>query len=147
MGRGSPVPDALRSRRRLLRFAVVGGVGFAVDQAVLISLIELVDAPLELAKVASAEAAIVVMFVVNDRWTFARWGAVGVRAQARRLAKSNAVRIGGIAVSVVVLSALVRLAGVPYPVANAIGIGFGFLVNYTLESLVTWRTATAPSEP
>lgn len=133
------IPSSLQSRGRLARFAVVGGLGFLVDQAILIAIVELSSIPLEGAKLVSAEGAIVVMFLANDRWTFAQWGAVSIRSQLRRLAKSNLVRVGGITVALVVLSVLVRLFGIPYPIANAIGIGCGFLVNYTFESLFTWR--------
>lgn len=133
------IPTALKSRPRFTRFLVVGGIGFMVDQLVLITLVELTDLTLELAKIGSAEAAIVVMFVVNDRWTFSAWGGTELRSQILRLLKSNLVRVGGITVAVVVLSVLVRFAGVPYPIANAIGILCGFFVNYTFETLYTWR--------
>lgn len=133
------IPSALKSRPRFTRFLLVGGIGFMVDQLVLISLVELTGLTLELAKLASAEAAIVVMFIVNDRWTFSAWGGTGIREQLIRLLKSNLVRVGGITVAVVVLSLLVRYAGIPYPIANAIGIVCGFFVNYTFETLYTWR--------
>lgn len=133
------IPQGLRSRPRFQRFVVVGGIGFTVDQVVLIGLIELFALTLELAKIISAETAIVVMFLVNDRWTFAAWGADDARSQVRRLVRSNLVRLGGIAVAVTVLSILVRVFGVPYPIANAIGILCGFVVNYTFETLFTWQ--------
>ena len=142
------IPAPLKSRERLGRFAVVGGIGFLVDQTVLLTLVELTafsvtvgghDLTLEAAKVVSAETAIVVMFLINDRWTFQAWGDHDRRSQRRRLLKSNAVRVAGIAVATVVLSVLVRTAGMNVPVANAIGILCGFLVNYTLETLYTWR--------
>lgn len=142
------IPAGLRSRRRLWQFAVVGGIGFVVDQSVLLSLVELTDlavvvrgtdVTLEVAKVVAAEAAIVVMFLVNDRWTFEAFGETDARSQLRRLARSNLVRVGGIVVATVVLSLLVRQGGLNVAVANAIGILCGFAVNYTFETLYTWR--------
>lgn len=133
------VPSELRSRGQLLRFALVGGLGYLVDQGVLLSLTTGLAVPLEVAKVVSAETAIVVMFLINDRWTYADWGVDSRRAKGRRLLRSNVVRIGGIAVATAVLSALVRYGDLPLLVANTIGIACGFVVNYTLETLFTWR--------
>lgn len=148
MGLADRIPAPLRSRERLVQFALVGGLGFLVDQSVLIAIVEFTafavelaghDLTLEVAKLIAAETAIVVMFLVNDRWTFQSWGSTAVRSQLVRLAKSNLVRVGGIAVATVVLSILVRQFGMSVPVANAIGILCGFAVNYTFETLYTWR--------
>lgn len=136
------VVGALRatiSRDRIWRFVAVGGFGALCDYAVLIALVELWDVTLELAKIAGAEVSIVVMFLINERWTFARWGKTSPTALLRRLLTSNLVRIGGIVVAVVVLSVLVRGFGVSYLIANAVGIAAGFVVNYVAENLLTWR--------
>ncbi len=133
------LPDSLVSEKRFSRFLIVGLAGFLIDQTVLTALIEVASAPLEVAKLASAETAIIVMFFVNDRWTFADWGEDSHRSVGSRLVRSNLVRIGGILVATAVLSVLVRVAGMPYLAANAVGIGCGFVVNYTFETLFTWR--------
>jgi len=129
---------SLVSGGRLVQFATVGLVGTTIDFAVLITLVERWELPLELAKVIAVEAAILVMFVLNDRWTFSQWGKDGYRVLLQRLGTSNAVRLGGLTVATVVLSALVRLFGVPYLVANALGIACGFVVNFLAESYFTW---------
>ncbi|MCL9814886.1 GtrA family protein [Natranaeroarchaeum aerophilus] len=129
---------SLASGGRLVRFATVGLVGTTIDFAVLISLVEHWELPLELAKIIAVEAAILVMFVLNDRWTFSQWGRDGYRSLLARLATSNAVRLGGLTVATVVLSALVRVFGVPYLLANAVGIACGFVVNFLAESYFTW---------
>lgn len=131
--------DALRSGVRFGQFLSVGVLGAIFDFLVLTALVEAGGLPAELAKLASAETAIVVMFVANERWTFADWGRRGVRPLASRFLRSNVVRAGGAGVAWIVLVVLVRTAGVHYLVANAAGIGVGFLVNYVLESVVTWR--------
>lgn len=130
---------AVVSSGRLLRFASVGLVGTTVDFSVLIALVELWDVRLELAKVTGAELAILVMFTLNERWTFSEWGKAGYRSLLGRLLTSNLVRLAGITVATIVLSLLVRFVGVPYLLANLVGIGFGFVVNFSAESLVTWR--------
>ncbi len=129
---------SLLSGGRLLRFGTVGLVGTTIDFAVLITLVERWELPLELAKIIAVETAIVVMFVLNERWTFAQWGDDGLRSVLERLATSNTVRLGGLTVATVVLSILVRVFGVPYLLANAVGIACGFVVNFLAESYFTW---------
>lgn len=139
---------ALRSRERLGRFASAGLVGAAVDTAVLAALVELTVLGPATAKVLSWEGSIVVVFLVNDRWTFDDYGSRTPRALGRRFLRSNLVRAGGFLVTLAVLAALVYGIDVSllvfgrdvwYLAANAIGLGCGFVVNYSLESLFTWR--------
>ena len=125
---------------RLWRFASVGVVGTACDFTVLVALHELAGLSPVVAKVIAAEVAIVVMFAINEQWTFAQWGRSTPRARLRRLVTSNLVRTGGIAVATTVLWLLTTYYGFWYVSANAVGIACGFAVNYTLENLLTWRT-------
>lgn len=134
----------LLSGIRLGQFVSVGAVGYVVDNVVLALLIEFAGVGVVLGKPVSAEAAIVVMFVVNERWTFAEWGRVGWRPLLRRFATSNLVRLGGAGVAWAVLVALTELYGVHYFVGNTIGIGAGVVVNYIAESLFTWRVGVEP---
>lgn len=148
MGLDISIPAGLKSRRRLVLFTIVGGIGFMIDQMVVITLVELTDLTinlagydlsLEFAKLLAAESAIVMMFLINDHWTFGSFGDTDILSKMRRLVKSNVVRVGGITVAIIVLSILVRFFGISLPIANAAGILCGFLVNYTFETLFTWR--------
>ena len=138
--------EAVRTRARALyapirfsRFAGVGFVGATVDNLALFLLVELTPLGPVVAKVLSWELSIAVIFAINERWTFASYGGVGPRALGRRFLRSNAVRFGGFVVTLSVLAALVYGFGVWYMAANVIGIGIGFFVNYTCESLYTWK--------
>ncbi|MFC7047144.1 GtrA family protein [Halobacteriaceae archaeon GCM10025711] len=133
----------LASPARFVQFAGVGAVGMVWDVAVLALLHGQFGVPLLPAKVASAETSIALMFLLNERVTFATWGASGWPAVGRRFLTSNLVRLGGLAVGTGVLLALVDLAGVWYVAANVVGIGAGFLVNYTFENLLTWRVLSS----
>jgi putative flippase GtrA len=146
--------DALRPRLRALRsgvrfgqFVSVGAFGAVCDNAVLGTLLHFGVAP-ELAKLAGAETAIVLMFLVNEHWTFANQGAPGVIPFVRRFLTSNLVRAGGVVVATVVFSQIYRrfdvsvaLAGFElwFLVANLFGILAGLVVNYVAESLFTWQ--------
>lgn len=124
---------------RLGQFISVGVVGFVCESLVLVGLVEAsLLVPVAGAALAK-ETSIVVMFALNERWTFAGAGAGGVRNVLRRLLRSNVVRAGGAVTGLTVLAVLHRGFGVHYFVANTLGIGVGFFVNYVAENLVTWR--------
>jgi putative flippase GtrA len=141
------VVDALLSGRRFGKFASVGVVGAVFDVTTATALRELGVFP-ELAVFVGIEVAIVVMFLLNDNWTFAEEGAAGVGAAARRLLRSNLVRAGGILVQLATFGFLFRVVALELQVAGVdgwfvlskvAGIGAGMVVNYVAESVVTWQ--------
>lgn len=142
--------DALRSRLRFGQFLTVGFVGFGVDTGTVILLTTEVGLFRGVSKLVGAELAIVVMFLLNEHWTFAEAGQAGWLALLTRLAKSNLVRVGGVIVATVVfvgvsgLNLRLPIGGEALwlAVANAIGIAAGFAVNYVAETLFTWRVGT-----
>lgn len=126
----------LAAPRRAGQFLAVGATGALLDTVLLAVLHGQVGLSLLPAKILAAEAAIVLMFFVNDHWTFANEH--GLETVPRRLLTSNTVRLAGLATGTGILLALDAL-GVWYVAANAIGLGVGFLVNYAFESLITWQ--------
>ncbi|MBZ6496055.1 GtrA family protein [Natrinema longum] len=130
---------ALLSTTRFGQFAGVGTVGATVDNVVLVVLVEATVLGPVVAKVLSWELGIAIIFAINERWTFAEYGTGGVRSLGRRFLRSNLVRFGGFLVTLGVLAVLVRRFDIWYVAANVIGIGVGFFVNYTCESLYTWQ--------
>lgn len=148
------VVSRLRTRLRAIaeagrfgRFVSVGAVGAGFDVTTATALRELGVYP-ELAVFAGIEVAIVVMFLLNDNWTFAEEGARGVLPTLRRLLTSNVVRAGGILVQLATFRILYRWLDVSFVVASVDGwfvvskvggIGAGMIVNYVAESLLTWK--------
>lgn len=128
--------------QRFRRFLLTGGLGMVVDMAVLALVVEAGLLRPVFGKVLSAESAFLVMFVVNENWTFSGHGSGEWRDVCRRFVSSHGVRLLGVAIALAVLYVLHSLYGVWYLLANAAGIGVGFLANYTFESLVTWRVHT-----
>lgn len=145
--------DALRVRAaslasgvRFAEFASVGALGAVLDTTLLLALTGWFGVPTPFAKLASAEAAIILMFAVNEHWTFKGEGEPG--RWPVRLLKSNLVRVGGVLVATGVVTALDAWVAIDIPlfgvdlwlvVANGAGIAAGLVVNYVAESLVTWR--------
>ena len=137
-----------------VQFISVGAIGAIVDTAVLVALTGLFGVSGFTAKLAGIEAAVVVMFVLNEQWTFTNQGTGGLVAFLRRLGKSHLVRSGGV---VVQLIAFWLLLGVPLIqqtvagvdlwllVASLVSIAVALIVNYVFEGLYTWQLEQ-PSE-
>lgn len=141
------------------QFVSVGIVGAVADTAVLALTAFLFGLSDLWAKAAGAEVAILVMFLLNERWTFTDQGAVGSVPFLRRLGKSHLVRAGGVGVQLAIFWALIRpyrvqlsVAGtdVWVIVASLFSIGVATAINYVFESLFTWQiqaVSTQSSEP
>ena len=132
---------------RFSRFATVGIIGATIDITISGTLVLVWSLSPVLAKFIGAEIAIILMFIINDRWTFPGSPTVGLLHGIRRLIKSNIVRSGGISIQLLVVFLLTR-TGIVVTVAGTdiwpvltmpIAIGCGFLVNYVGETLLTWR--------
>jgi putative flippase GtrA len=156
---------AIASGVRFGKFVSVGAVGAVCDTLVLLTLSEVVGAPPEVAWLAGVETAILVMFLVNEHWTFADHAGPDRGSVLARLQRSHLVRAGGVTTQFVIFEVVYRVlfvdvslgdlslwtgltAGLGVPlagldlwllVAKGLGIGVGMLVNYVFESLFTWR--------
>ena len=129
------------------QFVSVGAVGAVVDTLVLVAATLLLGVSELWGKAAGIEVAVVLMFLLNERWTFTGHGGNGWRPLLARLGKSHLVRSGGVAVQLAVFWALT----VPYGIAVTVGgldvwfllaslvsIGIATLINYVFEGLFTW---------
>ena len=160
--------EALLSGVRFGKFVSVGVVGAVCDTAVLLALTAGFGVLPEVATLVGIETAILVMFAINDRWTFADEGSPDRQSLYGRLKRSHVVRAAGALTQFLVfvfvyrvlfvhlvladvgpLAAAAGALGVAggavatldlwLLVAKGTGIGVGMLVNYVAESLVTWR--------
>jgi putative flippase GtrA len=140
--------EALVSGVRFGQFVSVGAVGAVFDLTTLLVLTELAGLPAAVANVASIETAILVMFAVNERWTFAEQGGDDGRSLARRLGRSHLVRAGGSTLQYLLFVAVfygvsveLSVAGVDLWLVAVKGgaIAVAMLVNYVFESIFTWR--------
>ncbi|WP_232686644.1 GtrA family protein [Halobacterium zhouii] len=145
------VPDrfeSLVSTVRFGQFVSVGAIGAVFDITTLVVLTEVVGLPAAVANVASIETAILVMFAVNESWTFAGQGDSDSRSVGRRLLRSHVVRAGGSTLQYALFVAVfygvsveLAVAGVDLwlVVVKGGAIAVAMLVNYVFESLFTWR--------
>jgi len=140
--------QSLLSGVRFGKFVSVGVIGAISDNAVLAVLGLAFAVPEMWAKAAGIETAILVMFAVNERWTFATEGSAGTPAVLGRLGRSHLVRSGGVAVQLSVYWVLTQHLAVTLYVfgtdlwflaASPIAIAIAMVVNYVFESLFTWQ--------
>jgi len=140
--------ESLVSGVRFGQFLSVGVVGAISDNTVLAVLGLVFGVPDLWAKAAGVETAIVVMFLVNEHWTFSGDGEAGLRPFLERLGKSHLVRTGGVTVQLVVYWLLTQQLTVELVVAgrdlwflaaSPIAIAAAMSVNYVFESLFTWQ--------
>ena len=131
--------QSVLSGLRFGQFLSVGIIGAICDNVLLAIIVETFGILPTVAKVISAEIAIIVMFSINEQWTFTNFGSSSIRSTGRRFVTSNLVRVVGVSIALVVLFTLHSVFHIWYLIANIAGIGLGFVVNYIAESLLTWR--------
>lgn len=147
--------ELLVSGRQFGQFISVGAVGAVADTTVLMLAVVFFDLPDLSAKLVGIEAAIILMFLLNERWTFAGSGSVGPFSLSRRLVKSHFVRAGGVGVQLTIFWVLIHsysvrlsIAGTDiwFVLASLLSIAIAMVVNYLLESLFTWQIQTTSTE-
>lgn len=134
------IRGAEESHKELLRFLVVGGSGTVVNMLVLAGLHSGLHWSLVAAGLISNETALVSNFFCHEHWTFA-----GDRHGNRvsRFLRFQSVATGGIAISITILNVLDHV-GVPYLLANAVGICIAVAWNFAMSYRWAWRRAPVP---
>jgi dolichol-phosphate mannosyltransferase len=121
--------------RAVSAFAGVGAIGIAVNQAVLTVLVHTGRTGYLLAAVVATQAAILVNFVMLERWVFR----AGNGELARRLGRYWTVSNAFLVVGLPLLALLVSTFGVQYGVANLAVIGAQFALRYVVSERLIWR--------
>ena len=126
------------------KFTMVGVLGAVIDNSVLNFLAISMSFPLIHSKLIGAELAIIFMFLLNENWTFSRVRSGDKYQILIRFMKSNFVRSIGVIVATLVMVIVIEKISTGYRgldliLANTIGITTGLIVNYVLESLITWQ--------
>lgn len=120
---------------QLVRFGVVGGVGFAVNLAVYAVCVRAIGIDYHVAAVAAWMVAVMNNFLLNRHWTF---DAGGGRAgfQAVRFVAVSLVAFG---FSLVLLTLLVESAGVAKVPAQALAVAASTPLNFLGNKLWSFR--------
>jgi peptidoglycan/LPS O-acetylase OafA/YrhL/putative flippase GtrA len=144
MSRGSPAIDA-RLRRQVLRYGLVGGLGFLVDAGLLYALVALGANPYG-ARVASFAAAVTVTWALNRSWTFEQRRRAGA---GRSYVGYAVVQVTGALANFLIYTGVLHFLA-PTPgnavLALACGAVVGLAVNFTGARLV-FTPRTTPGWP
>ena len=121
---------------QLVRFGVVGAIGFVVNLAVYALFVHPLGVDYRVAAVAAWLVAVVNNFVLNRHWTFdARDGVA--RFQAMRFL---VVSVGAFIVSLLLLTLFVEDAGIAKIPAQALAVGAATPLNFLGNKLWSFRT-------
>ena len=125
-----------RNWLELMRFAVVGGSGYALNLAVFALAVHGLGTGATLAATLAFAVAVTNNFVLNRRWTFRAHRGPAHHQAARFLA----VSLAGFAVNLVVLTVLVGPGGLPEVPAQAIAIALATPLTFLGNKLWTFAT-------
>jgi putative flippase GtrA len=122
---------------QLVRFGIVGGIGFAVNLAVYALFVHPIGADYHVAAVAAWLVAVVNNFALNRHWTFdARDGRA--RFQAIRFL---VVSLAAFGVSLLLLTLFVEAAGIAKIPAQALAVATSMPLNFLGNKLWSFRAA------
>ena len=129
----------IKSKRleELIKFGIVGGSGIVVNMGLLFVLTRFLSLRLEIASAIAIEVSILSNFFLNNLWTFKKRN-THVPFWSRLLRYHLVTGLAGI-VNYLVLLLLVKTFGMHDMLSNLIGIVIGTFINYSLNSLWTWR--------
>jgi len=123
---------------RLTKFSIVGAIGAGINTGFLWVFTDVAGLFYLYSSAIAIEIAIILQFLMNDRWTFKEQKTTHVEQFIKRILKSNLWRSGGLVVNIGVLYFLTEYVGVYYLLSNIVGIICAFLLNYLFESRLTW---------
>lgn len=129
----------IKSKRleEFIKFGIVGGSGVIVNMGLLYILTRFFSVRLEIASAIAIEVSILSNFFLNNLWTFKKRN-THVPFWSRLLRYHLVTGLAGI-VNYLVLLLLVKTFGLHDMLSNLIGIAIGTVINYSLNSLWTWR--------
>ena len=146
----------LRLSSTLVKFMIVGGIAYLINQSVLFLLYDTSlfwfmpakdtaagfllfthpDIRLLLASILAVEVAIIFQFNAHERWTFRDRVRQG-RGLVRFL-KFNLTSVGSPIIIVVTVNTLTPMFGISPYISNTIGVLGGVTLNWTMNTLVIW---------
>ncbi len=128
--------DLRDQRNRFIKFAFVGLSGVFVNSGLLWLLVEFTHLPFYLCSLLAIETSIITNFLLNDNWT---WKDRRTSPWVQRLFRYNVTTaFSSIFINITVLLLLKEWVGVPYLLANLVGIGCGVIFNFLVNSVWTY---------
>lgn len=130
------IGNAFRHWERLVRFAMVGLSGTAVNIAALLVLVRMYRWPHLPSAGLATEAATLNNFLWNDRWTFR--DTPRSRNAVQRAGLYHLATLGGVLVALAIFACAEKWLSWNYFLADALGIASGMAFNYVTNCRFTW---------
>jgi dolichol-phosphate mannosyltransferase len=126
---------------RFLRFGLVGFSGVFVDLGIFYFLRTDLGLPLTRSSIFSSEVAIINNFLWNDLWTFSDISQrqKGTCQRLRRFLKFNSVCFFGVVLNALIVNFLFKIFHMSEYLAKLIAIAMITLLNFWLNSKLSWR--------
>lgn len=126
--------------RRMVRFALVGGLGIPMNMALLWFFHAVLHVPMAAAWVCAFEPSALVNFYANQRFTYGEQDHLRGWDWPKRALMAQASSLSGQVVNVLTFAALLHL-GMHYLPADAAGIMAAFSVNFVLANRFVFTPA------
>lgn len=123
----------------IIKFSIVGTTGAGINTGFLWILTDFMGLYYLLSSVFSIELSIIIQFILNDKWTFKERKTTNINQFTKRIIKSNLWRSVGLSINISILYILTEYLCIYYILSNILGILCAFLLNYVLESKLTWK--------
>ena len=164
VGFARAVAERFHLPKTLIKFVIVGGIGFIIYQAMFalvydapvfwflpdkhadanLVLFTHPDIRLLVASVIGVETAIFFQFNSHERWTFRNRDREG--NLLFRFVKFNASSFVSPLIIVVTVNVMSTTLGTSPYIANFVGVGLGFIWNWTVGSMVIWPHLRKPKD-
>ncbi|HEY6538224.1 MAG TPA: GtrA family protein [Candidatus Dormibacteraeota bacterium] len=142
----APAPRWTDRVGRLSRFAVVGVLGLAANQAVLWVLVSFLGLSYLLAAVVGSQASTAVSYLANELWVFRGRGEAGKRQHwLRRLVVFDSVNTASLLLRLPVLFVLTSGLHINYLISNLVAVGVFMLVRFLVADAWIWGARPAVS--
>ena len=128
--------------RTLVRFCIVGGIGFAVNATILESLPHLLAVPFYIAQIVGAETALLTNFMLHDVWTFDGITTAPMSRRQRLLVYHGTFLLGMVVNSAITVFVHYRW-GVPGLFALVTGSACALIVNFLTSKFIVWRSPSS----
>ena len=141
--------------KRLVRYLLVGALGFAINQIVFILAFNGIGIQYIIAGLLGSGVSIFANYVMNDSWTWKDSGAAGIVQWFWRGIKYGATRVVGVGIGSIAQIVFVEIFVIDPVISNVLKVGVGVLWGFGASEKWVWSsnkssrnesTTSAPSD-
>ena len=126
--------------KRLIRYLLVGAVGFGINQAVFVLAFNGVGIPYIIAGLLGSGVSIFANYVMNDSWTWKDSGTAGIAQWLWRGGKYGATRVVGVGIGSIAQILFVEILLVDPVLSNVLKVGVGVLWGFGASEKWVWSS-------